>query len=480
MRRFFLAAALMAVFASCTQRTAIDIDFAEAVGPVKMMHCVNNGPRPFRPDQTKTNFKSYQALEIPYARTHDSTDENDWGGPFTVDVHQIFRNFDADANDPASYDFLGTDIYMKILFDAGTTPFYRLGATIEHQARKMGSLPPRDFKKWAVICEHIIAHYTQGWADGYYYEMPYWEIWNEPNIDADDSTNKRCWGGTQAEFFRLYEIAAKHLKAKFPHLKIGGPAVCMEDVWKLDTVWADEFLAYQRAHNTPIDFFSWHYYGYEVEKYVLKNRDYLALLEKHGYGDAEIILNEWNYIIDWSPRFVESLLKLRSEVGAAFVAAIMQTFQQEDIDMVMYYDARPCSFMGLWSFYTLYEEPPYYSYKAFSHLYKLGTQVASTIEGASSDITEIAEKGLYVTAAKGEEGAGAMVTYYLAEYENAAAKPLKVNLRGLEDGISTVTAVVTDCKGVERPLAKSKVRDGKATLDFTLVPQSMVHIVCSR
>ena len=46
---------------------------------------------------------------------------------------------------------------------------------------------PKDFKKWAVICEHIIRHYTEGWADGFFYDMPYWEIWNEPDLDSDSA-----------------------------------------------------------------------------------------------------------------------------------------------------------------------------------------------------------------------------------------------------------------------------------------------------
>ena len=45
---------------------------------------------------------------------------------------------------------------------AGTKVFYRLSHRIEHEVKKYGTLPPKDFKKWAVICEHIIRHYTEG------------------------------------------------------------------------------------------------------------------------------------------------------------------------------------------------------------------------------------------------------------------------------------------------------------------------------
>ena len=44
------------------------------------------------------------------------------------------------------------------------------------------TFPPKDPEKWARICEHIIRHYTEGWADGYHYNIRYWEIWNEPEV----------------------------------------------------------------------------------------------------------------------------------------------------------------------------------------------------------------------------------------------------------------------------------------------------------
>lgn len=103
--------------------------------------------------------------------------------------------------------------------------FYRLGSKIEHWKKKYNTIMPKDFNKWAIICEHIIMHYTEGWANGFRYDIEYWEIWNEPDLDADDSTNKRNWSGTANDFYELYRITLSHLKSRFPHLKIGGPAV---------------------------------------------------------------------------------------------------------------------------------------------------------------------------------------------------------------------------------------------------------------
>ena len=186
----------------------IIVDFAKECGKVKPMHSTNNGPAyKFASDQRITNLHHFQRAGIPYCRTHDAAFYATYGGEHTVDVNNIFRNFDADPTDPASYDFQLTDEYMQVIELGGGHAFYRLGSKIEHWSKKYNTLPPKDFKKWAVICEHIIRHYTEGWADGYTFNIEYWEIWNEPDLDTDDSTHKRCWGGTAAEFYEFFRIA---------------------------------------------------------------------------------------------------------------------------------------------------------------------------------------------------------------------------------------------------------------------------------
>lgn len=50
---------------------------------------------------------------------------------FTVDVHRIFRDFDADVNNCNSYDFEETDKYILSTEAVGTKTFYRLGSRIE-------------------------------------------------------------------------------------------------------------------------------------------------------------------------------------------------------------------------------------------------------------------------------------------------------------------------------------------------------------
>lgn len=345
----------------------LKFDLSKKYGSFKYMNAVNNGPvyKRHAQDQKRSNMADYTAAKIPYARNHDASFCADYGSEHTVDISAIFPNFDADPYLPDSYDFACTDEYIKITMLAGTKVFYRLGQKIEHYIKKFNTLPPKDFKKWAVICEHIIRHYNEGWADGYDFNIEYWEIWNEPDLDPDDSPNKRNWGGTKQQFFDLYEITAKHLKKEFPNLKIGGPA------FSSTYEWADDFLCEMKNREVEIDFFSWHIYAQKPEQVIERGEEIKKLLIKNGYDKTESILNEWNYVKDWEDKFVYSIESIIGIKGAAFEMACMTEAQKSSIDMLMYYDARPGAFNGLFDYYTMRPLKGYYPFLWFSEFMPL-------------------------------------------------------------------------------------------------------------
>ena len=319
-------------------KTDVVVDLNHKLGNVKIMNAVNNGPSAWRSDQTMTNFGDYQALEIPYARTHDSAHCHAYGGWHSVDITGIFPDFSKDADDPASYDFVETDDYLKTMRAAGTEPFYRLGQSIEHWIKKYGVNPPPDFDKWASICEHIVRHYTEGWADGFKWNITYWEIWNEPDLKpAADGRPSPTWTGTPEQFYDLFSKTALRLKKAFSQLKIGGPALAYDEQW------ADAFLAEMSRRGVELDFFSWHIYAVVPEPIAEKAIRMRALLDKYGYTKTESILNEWNYVRDWSDSWIYSLQVEMGEMnykGAAFVSAVLTRCQRAPVDMLMFYDAR--------------------------------------------------------------------------------------------------------------------------------------------
>ena len=397
----------------------ITVDFKKSTGPVKPMHSVNNGPvYKFAEDQRITNIYDFKAAGIPYARTHDASFCEDYGGEHIVDVNMIFTDWTKDATDPASYDFVLTDDYMRMIELGGAKAFYRLGSKIEHWPKKYNTLPPVDFDKWAVVCEHIIRHYTEGWADGFKMDIEYWEIWNEPDLDSDDSDHKRCWGGTAKEFYRLFCTAYKHLKSCFPHLKIGGPACAGLHDW-----WLDGFFATLKEQGIKPDFFSWHVYAHTTEKVLARINRARKLLDDNGLTETESILNEWNYVRGWDEDdFIYSIKAITGIKGASFIGAVMAMSQYERVDHLMFYDARPCPFNSLFDSDIVRERRKgYYTFYMFNQLYKLDGAVETRSES----------EDLYAVAAKGEEQ-NVMLSYFNDD-DGAPDKTVTVELRNVEN-----------------------------------------------
>ena len=110
--------------------STVTVDFTRKLGKIKPMNAGNNGPKIPPPSQTKGNFETFRMLHIPYARLHDANLCTLYGAPHVVDIRAIFKDFNADPEDPASYDFTMTDIYLETLKKAGTAPFFRLGGSI--------------------------------------------------------------------------------------------------------------------------------------------------------------------------------------------------------------------------------------------------------------------------------------------------------------------------------------------------------------
>ena len=174
---------------------SIQVDFSKPYGKIKPFNAINNGVAGSRV-RNYSNHDAMCAAKFPYSRNHDASFQNEW----LVDVHRIFRDFDADENDPNSYDFVFTDWLMEQLIRQDCEPIFRLGVTIEnaHMMKSYNIYPPKDPHKWACICEHIIRHYNQGWANGYRWGIEYWEIWNEPD-DCWKEETSAMWKGTKEQ-----------------------------------------------------------------------------------------------------------------------------------------------------------------------------------------------------------------------------------------------------------------------------------------
>ena len=398
------------------------VDFSKKCGKVKPMHAVNNGPLALN-ERGTSNFEEYKALGIPYARNHDASYHAGYGGEHTVDVHRIFKNFDADENDPKSYIFEPTDKYIKTTLDAGTKIFYRLGAAIEH-GYKFGTIPPKDNHKWARICEHIIRHYNEGWANGFEYGIEYWEIWNEPEHDSN-------WQGTMDDFIEFYTVVSRHLKSSFPHLKIGGPAFTCP--W-IDYEPRERFMKAVKERNLPMDFFSYHRYSKTPQGIAEAAEDGKKILDELGIENAETILDEWNYIYGWrGDEWKYSMEMERGLKGSSVIAGTMALCQYTSIDMLMYYDARPCEMCGIFDPIAPWKLlKGYYPFMMFSELYALGESVKA-----------VGDENMIPVAATDGKNATVMLTYF-DDDDNAPKKEVNIELSSLTEGAKSVECYLLD------------------------------------
>ena len=383
-------------------------NFANPVRPVGMMHGMNNGPFMHQGDFGP----EYDEAGIPFVRFHETQ------SPTTkcIEVPFIFRDFDADENDEKNYFFGATDKVITEAVKHGITVMYRLGMGTESTRPRLFSDIPPDPQKWARICVNIIRHYNEGWANGFHYNIPYWEIWNEADLEV-------YWPGTREQFFELYEAASLAIRAYDPSLKVGGCAIASP---KRTDGFPEDFLKYVAERNLPMDFYSWHFYSEDpahIESVCVRVEEQLQ--EVGLYGKVENINSEW-HAVALRKREGEKYKKIvgggwdLSKTGmtcsAVCCVASMIIMQRHDVTKAAYYDAENRGALcGLWDVH-MHKQKQFYGFKAFNYLYQAGTEYESKSE--NYDIQAMA-------AADGKKG------YLLLTNYTEEEKPVTLELTGM-------------------------------------------------
>ncbi len=161
--------------------------------------------------------------------------------------------------------------YIDELFDAmlglGVRPFVELGFMPSAMASGPHTIfwwrgnvtPPKDPAKWAALVRALVAHWTERYGEAEVAQW-YFEVWNEPNLagfwlgdkggrnDADFDVFAR------SEYFKLYEVTARAVKAVSPRYRVGGPATA-------GNAWVPETIEFCTTRAVPLDFISTHHYA---------------------------------------------------------------------------------------------------------------------------------------------------------------------------------------------------------------------------
>lgn len=230
---------------AAAQTREIKVNLNEIAGNLNTMYkeCVGAGRanEGLRADWQQQLAYVKKECDFKYIRMH---------GLLTDDM-AVYKE---DKNGRPEYNYMYIDALFDYLLSIDVKPFVELGFMPSQLASGPKTIfwwrgnvtPPKDYQKW----EDLVRNLTQHWTERYGAEEVktwYFEVWNEPNLDG-------FWAGTQEEYFKLYNHAAKAVKSVNKNYKVGGPATA-------GAAWIPEMIAYCQKNNVPIDFASTHSYG---------------------------------------------------------------------------------------------------------------------------------------------------------------------------------------------------------------------------
>jgi xylan 1,4-beta-xylosidase len=341
---------------------SLQVDASKVIGEIHSFQGLNGPPTPVMaglPDLVER----YKELRVGQVRTHDFMGPTEIDSKFDQDnsflawlipdsaqragvvkagnASVIFPDWAADPEKPASYNFAATDQVLAGIRASGAEVYYRIGRSFGANVN-----PPADFDKFANVVKHIAMHYNRGWANGFHYQIAYWEFWNEPEI---------FWSGTPEQFYALYEKTARALKSVDLALKVGGDA----KAFPFDSgPYREGFIDYCATHKLPLDFYSWHTYAdgsadpYDAVRLAKLIR---SILDTHGFPKAESILSEWNLSADFMD---DQKLTLQDAENAAYIGAVLNYLQDAPIDHAQFYRG-DAAWMGLFDLNGQYFKTAY-------------------------------------------------------------------------------------------------------------------------
>ena len=359
-----------------------------------------------------------EACHFSTVRLCDAPWDNE--GLRLVDVNQVFANLNADPNNPDNYFFAATDDYIANILKGGAVPIYRLGTSHEETKTRYFSKSPQNLERYAEICAGIVRHYNAGWANGFEWKLPYWEIWNEP--DRPESWENPNW----EQYCRFYLVVAKRLRAEFPDIKIGGPSLSIFDEEKIKRL-----VQLCKEENAPLDFVSWHRYSGTPELIIDEPYSVRKTLDELGYANTEIHLNEWHYLPMGREAFFNKLKNpqqkvemavspdgLNSVEAAAFIDYVLTRWQDGPLDMCNYY-AFGLDMFGMIDYFGRIR-PTYYAFLLFGEqIFQAPTRVETKDPGANVSLLGSVDE------------TGTVKRLLVSCYKMGNPKPIVISLQGV-------------------------------------------------
>jgi len=345
-----------------TQSSVITVNFTASVDTVKDLLGGNRG-KSFDPNTIQIKHDE----GIKFIRTHDFhgiLDYSDYSDFWNTDgLGHDTINLSFNPYDPSDYHWNVADSIIDLIVSNNFKIFFRLGVSYPNPT--IFPLAPTDppcddpntpyhFFKFASLCKQTYKHYCEGWDNGYYYDVDYWEIWNEPGY--------LFWTGNVNQFYSMYKTVVDTLKSYAPGIKIGALGALPETARGENPQYREDFINNCAQYGLPLDFYSWHLYSinnpYAIKLYADTIR---TILDSNGYTQAESIISEINNTLSLSlDSFAET------PYGAAYYLSIILTAQEAPIDKLLWYPSgvgivnqnRTRTTYGMTFFHLLQENTP--------------------------------------------------------------------------------------------------------------------------
>lgn len=222
-----------------------------------------------------------------------------------------------DADGRLCYDFRLHDLRLDYLLEKGYEPLIAYAAIPDciasaiipsgaakaarrYKGKTFNTAPPRDYALWEEICYTYTRHLVERYGEERVATW-YCHCFNEP--DGVFWRNDLRWNDYVPkfeEYAKLYDAFARGVRRASAGIHIGGPGLAEQHGF------LDLFLAHVREVGAPLDYIALHTYGTGVSlinngtrpldtenHFRIALRQYREIICKHGFGDTELIIDEW-------------------------------------------------------------------------------------------------------------------------------------------------------------------------------------------
>jgi len=317
-----------------------------------------------------------------------------------------------------------------------------------YKGKRFNTSPPKDYALWEEVCYEYTRHLIERYGID---TVSKWRLqcFNEPDIPAFFMSElpDGCDAERANAYCKMYEGFTLGISRASEKLKRGGPALA----------YRREFLGmlldYVRERKLRLDFVSLHNYGVTpdelnsgtnrltVANNLKKHEDYMQTVRAHGFGDIEIVIDEWGAATAgfFNKEECPSLMFRETEVFSAYFARLIHDLIYSEYNIAKLIiclsgqHEMTEDFSGFRNFFTLnFIKKPIYN--AFILASRLGEVLLEC---------ENNEENVHIIPTKTENGAYAVLLSYSDEYftENIPKKEITVHL----EGVNTVTQAEIAC-----------------------------------